>query len=104
VEEVLRVESPFRFHPRTAKHATELGGVAIPERAMIALMWGAANRDDAMFDRPDEIVLDRTNARQHFAFGRGLHYCVGAPLARLEARIVLAKLLERTTRWALDPA
>jgi cytochrome P450 len=103
VEEVLRYESPFRFHPRTVSHATDLGGVAIPERAMVALLWGSANRDQTVFERPDEIVLDRPNARLQLAFGRGIHYCVGAPLARLEARVVLTMLLERTRTFALDP-
>jgi cytochrome P450 family 144 len=103
VEEVLRFESPFRFHPRTARGPVELGVVEIPDRAMVALLWGAANRDPSVFERPDDLVLGRTNARQHVGFGRGIHYCVGAPLARLEARIVLTMLLERTRRFALDP-
>lgn len=103
VEEVLRFESPFRFHPRTAHGPCELGGVEIPDRAMVALLWGSANRDDSVFERPDEFILGRTNVRQHVGFGRGIHYCVGAPLARLEARIVLTTLLERASRIALDP-
>jgi cytochrome P450 len=103
VEEVLRFESPFRFHPRTARGPVELGGVEIPERAMVALLWGAANRDGSVFERPDEFVVGRPNARQHVGFGRGIHYCVGAPLARLESRVVLTKLLERTRRFVLDP-
>ncbi len=103
VEEVLRFESPFRFHPRTARGPVELGGVEIPDRAMVALLWGAANRDPSVFERPDELVIGRSNARQHVGFGRGIHYCVGAPLARLESRIVLTMLLERTRRFALDP-
>jgi cytochrome P450 family 144 len=103
VEEVLRFESPFRFHPRTARGPVELGGVEIPDRAMVALLWGAANRDPSVFERPDEIVLGRANARQQVAFGRGIHHCVGAPLARLESRVVLTMLLERTRRFALDP-
>jgi cytochrome P450 len=103
IEEVLRLESPFRFHPRTARRPVQLGGVEIPERAMVALLWGAANRDASVFERPDEFVLARPNIRQHVAFGRGIHYCVGAPLARLETRVVLTRLLERTRRFALDP-
>jgi cytochrome P450 len=67
------------------------------------LLWGAANRDPAEFDRPDEIVLDRAAPRRHVGFGRGIHLCVGAPLARLEAEIVLTRLLERTREFALDP-
>ena len=103
VEEVLRYESPFRFHPRTVLRATDLGGVAIPERAMVALLWGSANRDASVFERPDEIVLDRPNARLHMGFGRGIHHCVGAALARLEARVVLTMLLAWTRSFALDP-
>jgi cytochrome P450 len=103
VEEVLRFESPFRFHPRTARRAVEFGGIDIPKGAMVALLWGAANRDETVFERPDDIVLDRPNAPLHFGFGRGIHHCVGAPLARLEARVVLSKLLGRTTFFRLDP-
>jgi cytochrome P450 len=102
LEEVLRFESPFRFHPRLARRTTELGGVQIPERAMVALLWGAANRDDSVFKRPDEIVLDRANAQLQVGFGRGIHHCVGAPLARLESRVVLTSLLRRTRTFTLD--
>ena len=103
VEEVLRFESPFRFHPRTAAHPVELAGVEIPEGALVLLLWSAANRDEAVFECPDEIILDRQNGHVHFGFGRGIHHCVGAPLARLEARVVLTQLLERTKWFALDP-
>lgn len=103
IEEVLRVESPFRFHPRFTTRRVELGGVAIPAGALVALMWGAANRDESVFEDPDEIVLDRPNAGLHLGFGRGIHHCVGAPLARLEARVVVTTLLRRTARFALDP-
>jgi cytochrome P450 len=103
IEEVLRFESPFRYHPRTAARAVEFGGVEIPEGALVLLLWSSANRDAAVFEEPDEIKIDRRNAHLHFGFGRGIHHCVGAPLARLEARVVLTKLLERTTSFALDP-
>jgi cytochrome P450 family 144 len=103
IEEVLRFESPFRYHPRTVARPVELAGVEIPEGALVLLLWSAANRDEAVFERPDEIVLDRHNSHLHFGFGRGIHHCVGAPLARLEARVVLTKLLERTKWFALDP-
>lgn len=103
IEEVLRYESPFRFHPRSATRATMLGGVAIPEGALVVLLWSSANRDEAVFDRPDEVLLDRPNERMHFGFGRGIHHCVGAPLARMESRIALTSLLRRTTSFALEP-
>jgi cytochrome P450 len=103
IEEVLRFESPFRYHPRTAAHAVEFGGVEIPEGALVLLSWSSANRDAAVFEAPDVIKLDRRNAHLHFGFGRGIHHCVGAPLARLEARVALTRLLERTKSFALDP-
>jgi cytochrome P450 family 144 len=103
LEEVLRLESPFRFHPRTARGDVELGGVEIPDGALVALLWASANRDESVFERPEDVDLDRANAHLHLGFGRGIHHCVGAPLARLESRVVLTKLLERTVRFALDP-
>jgi cytochrome P450 len=103
IEEVLRLESPFRFLLRTTEHDTILGGVAIPEDATVLLLWGAANRDPTMFENAEDIVLDRRVPRRHIAFGRGIHHCVGAPLARLEARVVLTSFLEKTEAFALDP-
>jgi cytochrome P450 len=102
IEEVLRFDSPFRYHPRTAARTVELDGVKIPEGALVVLLWSAANRDGSVFERPDELLLDRTNTHLHFGFGRGVHHCVGAPLARLEARVVLTRLLERTTSFERD--
>lgn len=103
IEEALRLESPFRHHLRHVPRATELCGVRIEAGSTMLLMWGAANRDPAEYDRPDEIVLDRPTPKHHLAFGRGIHFCVGAPLARLEAQVVLGELLARTERFALDP-
>ena len=103
VEEVLRLESPFRYHLRHVPRATELCGVDIPTDSTMLLFWGAANRDPDEYERPDEVVLDRHAPRHHLAFGRGIHLCVGAPLARLEAQVVLTQLLERTRHFALAP-
>jgi len=103
VEEVLRLESPFRYQMRSVSRDTTLGGVSIPADATLLLLFGAANRDATEFVRPDEIDLQRHQPRQHLAFGRGIHYCVGAPLARIEARIVLSVLLDRTASITLDP-
>jgi len=97
IEETLRFEPPFRGHYRHVCHGTTLAGVELPAGSHLLLMWGAANRDPAHFDAPDEFRLDRAAAKGHLAFGRGVHFCVGAALARLEAQIVLRQLLEHTT-------
>jgi cytochrome P450 len=102
VEEAVRLESPFRYLMRTARHDTALGGVEIPSGATILLLWGAANRDEAEFAHPDVVDLERPIPKRHVAFGRGIHHCVGAPLARMEARCVLTVLLEHTTSITLD--
>ena len=103
VEEALRLEPPFRYHMRSVPNDTELGGVEIPAGATVLLLWGAANRDPAMFDHPETIDLTRQVPRRHVTFGRGIHHCVGAPLARVEARNVLGVLLARTREITLDP-
>jgi cytochrome P450 len=103
VEEVLRLEAPFRYHMRHAPHDTELCGTPVPAGSTVLLLWGAANRDPAEYDRPDEIELGRDAPRHHLGFGRGLHLCVGAPLARIEAEVVLRRFLARTTTFTLAP-
>lgn len=69
----------------------------MPADSHLLLMWGAANRDPAHFEAPNEFRLNRSGAKGHVTFGKGVHFCVGAALARLEAQLVLRKLLERTT-------
>ncbi|OBH35647.1 cytochrome [Mycobacterium intracellulare] len=98
IEETLRFEPPFRGHYRHVWRDTTLGGVEVPADAHLLLMWGAANRDPAHFEDPNEFRLDRTATKSHMSFGKGVHFCVGAALARLEAHIVLRMLLERT-KW-----
>lgn len=97
IEETLRFESPFRGHYRHVWRDTTLAGVDVPADSHLLLMWGAANRDPEHFEAPNEFRLDRTSAKDHLTFGKGAHFCVGAALARLEARIVLGMLLERTS-------
>lgn len=97
VEEVLRYEPPFRGHYRHVVNETELCDVALPAGSRLLLLWGAANRDPQNFEDPDEFRLDRTGAKGHITFGKGVHFCVGAALARLEATTVLGHLLEQTT-------
>ena len=96
IEETLRLEPPFRAHHRHVLHDTELSGCALPRDSRILLLWGAANRDPSQFDAPDELRLDRPKTKGHMTFGKGLHFCLGAPLARLEASTVLGLLLDRT--------
>ncbi len=98
IEETLRLEPPFRAHYRHVLRDTDLCGVAMPADSRILLLWGAANRDPDHFEAPpDEFRLGRPNAKGHLSFGRGVHFCLGAPLARLEATTVLSLLLDRTT-------
>jgi cytochrome P450 len=102
IEESLRFEPPFRGHYRHVVNDTALGGVDLTAGSRLFLLWGAANRDPAQFDNPDEFRLDRPKGKGHITFGKGAHFCVGAALARLEAHIVLELLLEQT-EW-IEPA
>ena len=102
VEEALRLESPFRYMMRSVPADTSLGGVEVPAGATVLLLWAAGNRDEEEFVRPAEVDLSRRVPRRHVAFGRGIHHCVGAPLARIEARNVLSVLLDRTSSISLD--
>ncbi|BBY57587.1 cytochrome P450 [Mycolicibacterium sarraceniae] len=97
LEEVLRYEPPFRAHYRHVVNDTELYGTELPAGSRLLLLWGAANRDPSHFDDPAEFRLDRAEGKGHIAFGKGSHFCIGAALARLEARIVIEQLLERTS-------
>jgi cytochrome P450 len=97
IEETLRLESPLRTQFRMARVRTELGGVEIPAGASLMLVPGACNRDPRLFDHPDVFDIDRPNARQHIAFGHGIHTCAGAPLARAEGRVSINRFLDRTT-------
>jgi cytochrome P450 len=102
IEEMLRWDGPVETTTiRYTTEAVELGGVRIPAREMVLVALAAADRDPARFAAPDAFDI-RRDARGHLAFGHGLHYCMGAPLARMEARIVLRALLERCPELALD--
>lgn len=97
IEETLRLEPPFRAHYRHVLHDTQLCGVELPAGSLVLLLWGAANRDPGHVDAPNELRLDRRNIKGHLTFGKGGHFCLGAPLARLEAMTVLTLLLGCTT-------
>ncbi|MGW5437206.1 cytochrome P450 [Nocardia asteroides] len=101
LDEALRLESPFRGHHRHVVTDTRLGAVDLPAGSHLLLLWGAANRDPAMFDDPDTVNLARRRGRGHAAFGAGAHFCIGSALARLEATAALTLLLDRTERFTL---
>jgi cytochrome P450 len=102
VEEALRYESPVRGDFRLAKVPVTVGGVDLPAGTTVMLVNAAMNRDPRKFADPDDFDVERANARQHVAFGRGPHSCPGAPLARAEAKISLQRLLERTSNIWID--
>jgi cytochrome P450 len=95
IEEVLRFSSPVQFDPRRAKRDVELHGVAIRENDYVLSWLGSANRDEHVFEQPDVFDVGREK-NPHLAFGFGPHFCLGANLARLEARVAIGTLLERT--------
>jgi cytochrome P450 len=97
VEEMLRLESPVKGDFRLARRSTTIGGVDVPAGTTVMVMNGAANRDPRQFEDPDTFDIARSNARRHIAFGRGVHTCPGAPLARVEARVSIERLLARTS-------
>jgi cytochrome P450 len=104
IEETLRLESPLRTQFRMTRVRTQLGGVDIPAGGTVMLIPGACNRDPRVFQEPHEFDLGRANARQHIAFGHGIHTCAGAPLARAEGRVTLNRFLDRTSNIAIAEA
>jgi cytochrome P450 len=94
ITESLRHESPFQRAFRCTTRDVEIAGVQIPKGSLVSAYLGGANRDPGVFSAPDEFRLDRSE-NNHLAFGAGIHYCLGAPLARVEARISLNALLDR---------
>jgi len=95
VEEALRMESPVSALFRVTLIDTEVGGVKIPAGSRVIVIYGSANRDNGQFPDASRLNLERDNARSHLAFGQGIHFCIGAALARLESRIAFETLLGR---------
>ncbi|WNG80433.1 cytochrome P450 [Mycobacterium sp. ITM-2016-00316] len=103
IEESLRLESPVKCDFRLARKTTEVGGVVIKAGAPVMVLPGAVNRDPKRFENPHELRLDRKNVREHMAFGRGVHSCPGGPLARVEGRVSIERLLDRMGDITVDP-
>ena len=95
VEETLRLSTPTQGMFRIATRDVTLGGVDIPAGGRIVVVYSSANRDEALFADPDEFDPDRANLKEHLAFGKGVHFCLGAALSRLEGRVALQELARR---------
>ena len=95
IEEALRIESPVKADFRLARRPATVAGVDIAAGTPVMLLNGAANRDPRLFECPDEFRVDRPNAKVHIAFGRGPHSCPGGPLARVEGRVSIERILHR---------
>jgi cytochrome P450 len=103
IEEVLRLDSSVITWRRRTTQQVDIGGVAVPQDAKLLLLLGAANRDSSVFPDPDRLNIKRPNAREHLSFGAGPHLCLGAPLARLQGKVVLEKVSARLPDLRLVP-
>jgi cytochrome P450 len=104
-DEVLRFYSPVPALPRIATKETVLGGKTIPTGSPVLLCWASGNRDAQRFAEPDKFDLDRTNSNQHLAFGTGVHYCLGALLARQEMKCAIKEIVNsvKSLQLAVPP-
>ena len=102
IEECLRMDSPVKSVFRMARKSTKLGDIDVPAGTTVMVSPGAANRDPSRFEEPHEFRLDRKNVREHIAFSRGIHSCPGAPLARVEGRVSLERILDRMADITID--
>ena len=101
IEEILRMEAPSPVQARTVHHDVEYYGQTVPEGGVMVLLNGSGNRDDRHFPNGDQFDIHRS-IDHHLSFGYGLHFCLGAALARLEGRVALDEVLKRWTDWEVD--
>jgi cytochrome P450 len=104
VEETLRRDTSVVAWRRSTTRPVEIAGVESPEGARLMLLLALANRDERVFENPDEFDIRRENADKHIAFSHGIHFCLGAPLARLEACIAFELLTQRLADLRLSPS
>jgi cytochrome P450 len=102
LEEVLRIEGSTKQTARLARKDTKIGDVEIPAGTKILVALSAANRDPRRWDNPNELIIGRKKVAEHLGFGRGKHVCAGAPLARVEVRVIMEKFLAMTSKIELD--
>jgi hypothetical protein len=102
IDEILRLHAPLIANRRRTTHQVTIAGRDIPAAERVMVIWASANRDEAVFGDPDEFRLDR-DPELNLLYGRGIHSCPGAALARLELRVVMEELLARTTRFGMVP-
>ncbi len=95
VAEIIRWQTPLAYMRRTANHDIELGGKAIKAGDQLLMWYVSGNRDETAFDRPNDLIIDRPNARGHLSFGFGIHRCMGNRLAEMQLRILWEEILER---------
>lgn len=103
LEETLRHRPPFRMVPRTVTKSVELGGVQFEQGDRLLVHVHSAHRDAALFQDAGEFRLDRENPKDHMGFGKGIHYCIGAPVARMEMRTAMERLVARIPSLRLSP-
>jgi len=101
IEEILRYEAPSPVQARYVTRDVELHGIRVPEGSALLLLNGSANRDEREFEDADRLDVRRRDV-QHLSFGHGIHFCLGASLARLEGRIALEEILVRWAEWEID--
>jgi len=104
LEEVLRLEGSTKVTFRIARRDTQIGAIKIPAGTRLMLSLAAANRDPRRWENPEEFRLNRPRIKEHLAFGRGVHTCAGAPLARVEVKAILERFLAHTTHISLSEA